>query len=137
MEFEINKSKWTIEVVSKDQMKLETDNNYTMGLTIYMEQRVLLCESQANIIKTLKHELVHVWLYEYGHSQNEKGYSYEEVCEIVASSNEFINEIVNKYMEVMNMNRFERQEMYEKDHKVGKYKEEKKAKGKGSKKGEK
>lgn len=30
------------------------------------------------------------------------------------------------------MNRFERQEMYEKDHKVGKYKEEKpKAKGKG------
>lgn len=37
------------------------------------------------------------------------------------------------------MNRFERQEMYEKDHKVGKYKEEKraKAKGKGSKKGEK
>ena len=28
------------------------------------------------------------------------------------------------------MNRFERQEMYEKDHKVGKYKEEKKPKGK-------
>lgn len=36
------------------------------------------------------------------------------------------------------MNRFERQEMYEKDHKVGKYKEEKaKGKGKGTKKGEK
>lgn len=36
------------------------------------------------------------------------------------------------------MNRFERQEMYEKDHKVGKYKEEKsKSKGRGRKKGEK
>lgn len=35
------------------------------------------------------------------------------------------------------MNRFERQEMYEKDHKVGKYKEEPKKKSKGRKKGEK
>lgn len=36
------------------------------------------------------------------------------------------------------MNRFERQEMYEKDHKVGKYKEEKKeAKPRGRKKGDK
>lgn len=36
------------------------------------------------------------------------------------------------------MNRFERQEMYEKDHKVGKYKEEKKVKKpRGRKKGDK
>lgn len=36
------------------------------------------------------------------------------------------------------MNRFERQEMYEKDHKVGKYKEGSKKKGRpGKKKGEK
>ena len=100
MEFEINNTKWKIELVSKDQMKLQADNDYTLGLTIYSEQRILLNESQANIIKTLKHELAHVWLYEYGHSQNEKGYNYEEVCEIVSSSNNFINEIVKKYMEV-------------------------------------
>ena len=100
MEFEINNTKWKIEQVSKDQMKLQSENDYTLGLTIYSEQKILLNESQANIIKTLKHELAHVWLYEYGHSQNEKGYSYEEVCEIVASSNNFINEIVKKYMEV-------------------------------------
>ena len=35
------------------------------------------------------------------------------------------------------MNRFERQEMYEKDHKVGKYAEEKVKKPRGSKKGDK
>lgn len=38
------------------------------------------------------------------------------------------------------MNRFERQEMYEKDHEVGKYKKEKKKKSKtrkGNKKGDK
>lgn len=36
------------------------------------------------------------------------------------------------------MNRFERQEMYEKDHKVGKYKKEKKTvKPRGRKKGDK
>lgn len=33
-----------------------------------------------------------------GHAQNdETTYNYEDVCEIVASSNEFINEVVNEY----------------------------------------
>lgn len=58
----------------------------------------MLLKDQANIIKTLKHELTHVWLYEYGHNQNDdKTFSYEDVCEVVASSNDFINEIVDKY----------------------------------------
>lgn len=40
-----------------------------------------------------------MWLYEYGHNQNEdKTFSYEDVCEIVASINDFINEIVNQYL---------------------------------------
>lgn len=35
-----------------------------------------------------------------GHAQNDsKNYDYEDVCEIVASSNDFINEIVNQYIE--------------------------------------
>lgn len=70
----------------------------TLGVTIYKTQEILLLENQANIIKTLKHELTHVWLYEYGHPQDDESkYTYEDVCEIVASSNDFINEVVEKY----------------------------------------
>ena len=97
MEISINNSKWIIEEVEKDRMTCES-NDYTLGLTIYVEQKILLLKNQPNIIRTLKHELAHAWLYEYGHAQcNSKQYHYEEVCNIVASSNDFINEIVEKY----------------------------------------
>ncbi len=48
---------------------------------------------------TLKHELMHVWLYEHGH-ENQDGkevFGYEDVCELVALSNDFINEITKQY----------------------------------------
>jgi Zn-dependent peptidase ImmA (M78 family) len=80
-------------------MYLATDNRHTEGLTVYHVQKILLVNTQVNLIRTLKHELTHVWLWEYGHNQHEEGkkYSYEDVCEIVANSNDFINEIVDKY----------------------------------------
>ena len=52
------------------------------------------------MIKTLKHELTHVWLYEYGHNQDEKEFNNEDVCEIVASSNNFINEVIQQYLNI-------------------------------------
>ena len=55
-----------------------------------------MLKNQPNIVKTLKHELTHVWLYEYGHNQHEKEFNFEDICEIVASSNDFINEIIEK-----------------------------------------
>lgn len=80
-------------------MYLAAGNMYTEGLTIYRVQKILLVNTQVNLIRTLKHELTHVWLWEYGHNQHEenKKYSREDICEIVASSNNFINEIVDKY----------------------------------------
>ena len=48
---------------------------------------------------TLKHELMHVWLYEHGHT-NQDGkevFGYEDVCELTALSNDFINKIVKEY----------------------------------------
>lgn len=100
MEFEINGTKWTIEDVDEDKMKLETDNDYTLGLTVYKIQKIFILKTQANKIKTLKHELCHVWMYEYGHNQNDnKTYTFEDVCEIVSGSNDFINGIINKYKE--------------------------------------
>lgn len=96
--FKINNTEWSIEEVDEATINNEMKADEILGITIYKTQKIMLLKDQANIIKTLKHELTHVWLYEYGHNQNdEKTFSYEDVCEIVASINDFINEIVQKY----------------------------------------
>lgn len=98
MKFKINNTEWTIKEVDEATINNEMKQDGTLGVTIYKTQEILLLKNQANIIKTLKHELTHVWLYEYGHNQDdEKTYTYEDVCEIVASSNDFINEIIEQY----------------------------------------
>lgn len=100
MKFEINNTTWTIEKVDEATINNEMKSNEILGVTIYKNQKIMLLKDQANIVKTLKHELTHVWLYEYGHNQNDdKTFSYEDVCEVVASSNDFINEIVQEYLE--------------------------------------
>lgn len=100
MKFKINDTEWTIEEINKEEMRQKAENDYTMGLTVYIEQKIYLLTEQANIIKSLKHELVHVWLYEYGHRQDDNNkYNYEEVCEIIASSNNFINKTIKEYEE--------------------------------------
>lgn len=101
IEFEINGTKWTIEKVSEDKMNNEMKDNNTLGVTIYRNQKVLLVENQANIIRTLKHELMHVWMCEYAHTQDDEKYTFEEICEIVACSNDFINNNVNKFKDKM------------------------------------
>lgn len=98
MKFKINNTEWLIEEVDEATINNEMKSDGTLGVTIYRTQTIMLLKDQANIIKTLKHELTHVWLYEYGHNQNDdKAFSYEDVCEVVASSNDFINEIVEQF----------------------------------------
>lgn len=99
IEFEINNDIWTIEVVSEDKINNTTKDDDTIGITIYKEYKILLLENQANIVKTLKHELTHVWLYEYGHNQQNRQFNYEDVCEIVASCFDFIELIVKNFLE--------------------------------------
>ena len=97
--FKINNTERSIEEVDEATINNEMKADGTLGVTIYKTQKIMLLKDQANIIKTLKHELTHVWLYEYGHNQNdEKTFTYEDVCEIVASINDFINEIVQEYL---------------------------------------
>ena len=99
MKFKCNNSEWNIKAVDEATINNEMKQDGTLGITIYKTQEILLLENQANIIKTLKHELMHVWLYEYGHAQDDNTtYGYEDICEIVASSNEFINEIIKQYV---------------------------------------
>ena len=107
MKLKINNTEWTIEEVDEATINNEMKSDGTLGVTIYKAQTIMLLKDQANIIKTLKHELTHVWLYEYGHNQNDdKTFSYEDVCEIVASSNDFINEIVEQYKEKKRYKRY-------------------------------
>lgn len=100
MKFEINNTTWTIEKVDEATINNEMKSDGTLGVTIFKNQKIMLLKDQANIIKTLKHELTHVWLYEYGHNQNDnKTFTYEDVCEIVASLHDFIGEVVEQYKE--------------------------------------
>lgn len=63
--------------------------------TIYIENGLF----EEKVI-TLKHELVHVWLYEMGYTYQgtELCFCVEDVCEISAFSNDFINFVTNKYI---------------------------------------
>ena len=71
MKFKINNTEWTIEEVDEATINNEMKPDGTLGVTIYRTQTIMLLKDQANIIKTLKHELTHVWLFEYGHNQND------------------------------------------------------------------
>ena len=105
MEFTINNDKWEIREADKDKMKemwnkLTGEDTCVFGLTIKTSQIIYICSDicKEQQIKTLKHELAHCYIWEYGLYYVD--FNDEEiVCEIVAKSNDFINEIVEKYKE--------------------------------------
>lgn len=93
MKFKCNNTEYEIKEVNCIEDEVET-----VGLTKYQERIIFLKKLDKDfVIRTLKHELMHVWLYEYGHNQDEKEFNNEDVCEIVACSNDFINEVVKQY----------------------------------------
>ena len=65
------------------------------------KQYILRNGSYKDMLLTLKHELMHVFLYENGHTNqnNDETFGYEDVCELVALSNDSVNRIVNLYLE--------------------------------------
>jgi len=95
--FEINGNVYTI----YDVYKIEGKNSY-VGRTNYDIGEICVEYGKIeNMLITLKHELMHVWLFENGH-KNQDGkevFSYEDVCELVALSNNSINRVVELYLE--------------------------------------
>ena len=96
-QFIINNHIYTI----YDVDKIEEKNNY-VGRSHY-DDRTIYIEKGAkkDMLLTLKHELMHVWLYENGH-KNQDGkevFDYEDMCELVALSNNSINRITKLYLE--------------------------------------
>ena len=94
MKFKINGNAWIIRELSKEKMELKD----SLGETNYETQKIHLLDTCKSKRNTLKHELCHVWLWEYSHMQNDNDkFHFEQVCQIVANSNDFINSIVEKY----------------------------------------
>lgn len=95
-DFTINNKKYSIYNVDK----IEGKNTY-VGRSNY-EDRTIYVEKEEfkKMLITLKHELMHVWLYENGHTNQNQDevFSYEDVCELAALSNDSINEIVKEYL---------------------------------------
>lgn len=94
--FKINNHVYTIynvdRITGKDKY---VGRSHYEDRTIYIEKG-----TEEEMLLTLKHELMHVWLYENGHKNqdNQEIFDYEELCELVALSNNSINRIVNEYL---------------------------------------
>lgn len=94
--FTINNKVYTIYDVDKiSGLKSYVGRSDYLYTDIYIEKGTF-----EQMLITLKHELMHVWLYENGH-KNQKGdeiFSYEDLCELTALSNDSINRIVKLYL---------------------------------------
>ena len=103
MEFRINNDEWVIKQQDKQTLidKYNSENeecNFVFGVTLYAKHEIWInremCFDQQ--IKTLKHELTHCYIWNYG-LYNVPHYNEEMVCDLVSSINDFINEVVNEY----------------------------------------
>lgn len=99
-QFIINGNVYTIYDVDKI-----TGKNSYVGRSHYEDRTVFVEKgTKEQMMLTLKHELMHVWLYENGHKNqnNQETFDYEELCELVALSNNSINRIVDLYINSKN-----------------------------------
>lgn len=95
-QFTINDKIYTI----YDVDRIEGKDSY-VGRSRYNERDIYIEKgSLEQMLLTLKHELMHVWLYENGH-KNQDGqeiFDYEDLCEYTALANDSINRIVDLYL---------------------------------------
>ena len=104
MIFECNNNLWTIIEIDKDSLKemyekeLEEKAYYVFGVTRKSDHTIYInkdmCQEQK--IRTLKHELTHCYIWEYG-LYNVNDVNEEVICDLVSASNDFINEVVSMY----------------------------------------
>ena len=100
MKFKMNNHNWEIEEIPYYKMKElanDEENNFTQGLTLYSENKILINKKAPNKKVVLYHELMHCFMYEYGHNQWQKEFNHEDVCEISATAHDIIHEIAEKY----------------------------------------
>lgn len=108
MKFKCNNMTYEIVEVEEDDLKEEyikehpnekKEDIFLYGRTSFTQHIIKLCKdlNEEEKIRTLKHELTHCWMWNTANC-NQENYNEEHICEIVACSNDFINEIVNQYL---------------------------------------
>lgn len=106
MNFKINGDTWVIRFKTKEQMidlykteYQEEDVYFVCGLTDKPKQIIWINKdmNKEHQVKTLKHELTHCYIYEYG-LYNVPSFNEEMACDLVSRSNDFINEIVDRFI---------------------------------------
>ena len=78
--------------------KIEGKDTF-IGESDYINKTIKLERGDSNQMRlTLIHELLHVWLYENGIKNQKDGcFTFEDICEIAAYSNDFITYAVEIY----------------------------------------
>lgn len=110
MEFKINNDTWKI--LNKDCKTLLEELNshsdrddyyFAFGVTKYPTHEIWINKemSREQQIKTLKHELTHCYIFNYG-LYNVPSFNEEMVCDLVSSINDFINGVVEQYKKEKN-----------------------------------
>ena len=99
MKFKMNDNEWEIKEISNAEINdMFGENGYTDGVTNYTHHIIYINNDILDKKRTLYHELMHCFLYEYGHNQNaDKSFSYDDVCEVSACSHDMIHKIVEDY----------------------------------------
>lgn len=101
MRFKMNNNNWKIKEITNEQMNKLTNSDarecFTHGTTQYNDNTIYINKETPEKRKTLYHELMHCFLYEYGHKQWNKEFDNEDICEISSSSHDLIHKITNDY----------------------------------------
>lgn len=108
MKFKCNNMTYEIKEASQKELNEKYKKDFPtfediicFGYTRYTEH-IIVINSELNVeekIRTLRHELTHCWLHNYGHTYSQ--YDDEDVCEIVASIYDFISDITHQYINSM------------------------------------
>lgn len=106
MKFKINNNSWEIidksskTITEKYNSENEERANFVFGVTIYPQHEIWINEDMCleQKIKTLKHELTHCYIWNYG-LYNVPHFNEEMVCDLVSSINDFINITVEQYLQ--------------------------------------
>lgn len=99
---DVNGVEWEILECSNSELPL--NDGFFLGRTFYFDRKIYLNKDSIEQRKrqTLRHELVHAFLYETQIATQEKDYTYTEemLCEFVGKYGDKICEIEKKYFEV-------------------------------------
>lgn len=101
MNFTMNNQIWEIKEISNAEMNIicgsDLGQTFTHGVTRYSEFRIYINDIAPDKKTTLYHELMHCFMYEFGHNQQDRIFNNEDICEISACSHDIIHKIVENW----------------------------------------